>query len=505
MNEMLAALWREETPYVYGWALALAALLYRRMAGGPAAVRHALLFLAFWSLLDLLGAVFALRAQPAIAQGLHQAALLGLGVVLIRLAGLAVFRVLLPALHVQAPRIVEDIAVIGGYLLWGMVRLSYAGVELSSLVATSALITAVVAFAMQDTLGNILGGLALQLDDSLEIGDWVRLDDVTGRVVQIQWRYTAILTRNGERVVVPNAQLMKGKFVVIGQPDAGAAGWRRWIGFNIEYGASPSRVIAEAERSTAQAEIPNVAHAPPPSCVLMAFEPGSVRYALRYWLLDPRDDDATDSAVRVHLLATVQRNGWRIALPDQRVHLVEDSAAHREAVRQRELARRLTALEGIELFAALDEAERRKLAERLLPAPFARGDMVTRQGSTAHWLYIIVSGEAEVVWEAPEGERRLLTRLQPGSIFGEMGLMTGAPRAASVVAASELECYRLDKADFEEVIRERPAIAEGMAQILAQRQRQNEAMRGEYLEAHKKPVVHRAAILERMREFFGLD
>ena len=77
--------------------------------------------------------------------------------------------------------------------------------------ATSAVITAVVAFAMQDTLGNILGGLALQLDNSLEIGDWVRLDDISGRVVEIQWRFTAVLTRNGEKVVIPNGQLMKSK------------------------------------------------------------------------------------------------------------------------------------------------------------------------------------------------------------------------------------------------------------------------------------------------------
>ena len=61
------------------------------------------------------------------------------------------------------------------------------------------MITAVLAFAMQDTLGNILGGLALQLDNSLEIGDWVKLDELSGRVVEIQWRYTAILTRNGRR------------------------------------------------------------------------------------------------------------------------------------------------------------------------------------------------------------------------------------------------------------------------------------------------------------------
>ncbi|MFO1285779.1 MAG: cyclic nucleotide-binding domain-containing protein [Rubrivivax sp.] len=75
---------------------------------------------------------------------------------------------------------------------------------------------------------------------------------------------------------------------------------------------------------------------------------------------------------------------------------------------------------------------------------------MTRQGAAAHWLYLIASGEAEVYWEAPDGERRLLTRLSAGNVFGEMGLMTGAPRSATVVAAGDVECYRLDKAGFED-------------------------------------------------------
>ena len=119
--------------------------------------------------------------------------------------------------------------------------------------------------------------------------------------------------------------------------------------------------------------------------------------------------------MRCHLLATLQRNGWRIAIPDQSVHLVQEDEAHREAVWKRELARRLKALAGIELFASLDEAERRKLAERLVYAPFASGDVVTRQGPTAHWLYILASSEVEVWWQAPGGERRLMSRLPPGS------------------------------------------------------------------------------------------
>ena len=146
------------------------------------------------------------------------------------------------------------------------------------------------------------------------------------------------------------------------------------------------------------------------------------------------------------------------------------------------------------------------MAERLVHAPFALGDVMTRQGAQAHWLYIIASGEAEVFWEAPGGERRLLTRLPAGSVFGEMGLMTGAPRSATVVAASDVACYRLDKAGFEDIIHQRHEIAESMARILAQRLQQNATLRAEFAQAQAdgEHAHHPAAVLQRVREFFGL-
>jgi small-conductance mechanosensitive channel len=498
--------WRDETPYILGAALLLSAILYRALAGGRLMLKHTLLFLAFWLLVDFAAGVFATRGEAAIAAGVHQVALLGFGLVLIRLAGLALFRALLPLVRVSPPRILEDIVVIIGYVIWAMVRMSYAGVDLSGLVATSAVITAVVAFAMQDTLGNILGGLALQLDNSLEIGDWVRFDDVSGRVVDIQWRYTAILTRNGEKVVVPNSQLMKSKFSVVADADLGVAGWRRWIWFNVEYAVPPGRVIGVVEHAISDADIANVAKTPPPSCVAMEFTPGSARYALRYWLIDPQDDDATDSAVRIHVFTALARAGWRIALPDQMLHLVKQSDAHLQRVHQHELDRRLRALSGIELFVPLSDAERQTLAERLVDAPFSAGDVMTHQGAFAHWLYIVASGEAAIMWQAPDGQKRQIGVIPAGAVFGEMGLMTGAPRSTTVVATADVECYRLDKSGFEDIIRARPELAEAMSHILAERVRQIGEMQAQLRREGSEPNHSggHAAILTRIREFFGL-
>lgn len=495
------------TPWLGDWlpllalAAVLGAVLYRWLPEARASVRRSLVFLAFWLVADGLAALLADRPLPALVRTVHQLGLFSGGVVLIRQTGLMLFRVVLPALRQQPPRILEDITVILAYLVWALVCLSQAGVELTGLVATSAVITAVLAFAMQDTLGNVLGGLALQLDDSLDIGDWVRLGEVSGQVVQIHWRFTALLTRDGDKVVIPNAQLMKDKFSVIGQD-----GWRRWLRFQIDAGVNPSAVIAAAEAAVTDAEIDNVHRTRPPSCVALAFDGGAVHYALRYWLVDPRSDDATDSAVRMHLLAALQRHGWPLALDEHALQLHQDDAARQTLAAQQELARRIEALAGIELFASLDEAERRRIAERLVPAPFARGDVMTRQGAAAHWLYILVSGEAEVYWETPTGERRLLSRLPAGNVFGEMGLLTGAPRSATVVARTDVACYRLDKAGFEDVIHGRHALADSMAHILAQRLQHNDELRASF-ERQQGDASHasrHAAIVQRIRDFFGL-
>jgi small-conductance mechanosensitive channel/CRP-like cAMP-binding protein len=498
--------WREESPYVVSVALALAALLWQLRPADRRSVGYTLGFFLFCLAGQFGAGLLDARGLSAGAAATHELFVVGSGVALIRLAGLLLFRLLLPAVRLQPPRIAEDIVVILAYAGFVLVRMRLAGVDLSGIVATSAVITAVLAFSMQDTLGNILGGLALQLDSSIELGDWVKVDDIVGRVADIRWRHTALETRNGETIVVPNSLLMKSKFTVIWSPEQATKPWRRWIWFNVDYAVQPARVLQTVEQAIANADIVNVALAPPPSCVLMEFGPSYGRYALRYWLTDPRADDPTDSAVRAHVLAALQRSGIRIAEPEYSVHMIKENEAHREAVRERELARRLKALRGVEIFASFSEAERKALAERLVYAPFARGDVITRQGATAHWLYILVSGEAEV-WFEQEGERRQLTTLPAGSIFGEMGMLTGEPRRATVLAQSDVECYRLDKDGFEEVIRLRPGIAEEMAAILTERNMQIENLQATLDgEAHSRERQRQqASLLGKMRAFFRLN
>ncbi len=500
-----AYFWHEEALLVFLSALGMSFFLYTYLKDDRNRVFNTLiLFLICQAFALLSGLVYAL--QFSFAAVVREAAFIGMGIALIRLWGQLLFRILLPIARLKPPSIAEDIFVIIAYLAWGLVRLRYAGMDLGSLVATSAMITAVVAFAMQDTLGNVLGGLALQLDNSVDIGDWIKVDDVTGRVVDIRWRSTLVETRNWETVVFPNSQLMKNKFTVLGRRIGEPVQLRRWIWFDVELETTPRKVIDAVEKTIVQAEIINVAKLPQPSCVLMEIDKGVARYALRYWLTDLVADDATDAMVRWHVYTALERAGIYLTVEKQNIHYVKENEKYQGVVHQHEAHQRVKTLKQVELFENISEAELLVLAERLKYAQFSQGNLISQQGAIAHWLYIIISGEAEVFLETPSGERRSVNVLNEGDFFGEMGMMTGAARSASVIAKTDVECYRLDKEAFAGIMQARPNLAEEITHILVERRAQmnqvlhhldNQTRQQEKTSQHNELLVS-------VKRFFGL-
>lgn len=455
---------------------------------------------------QIFGAVLQALDYSRFAVMIHELFVIGSGMALCRLVAIFVFRIILPRFGIVVVRIAEDIILLVVYAAFLLGRLHIVGLDLSSLLTTSAVITAALAFSMQDTLGNILSGVALQLDNSLRTGDWVKIDDVTGRVAQIRWRQTTIRTRNGDVVVVPNSQLMRGRFTVFGRADIPNWPWRRWIWFNITYDSPPTLVIQKVEKAIRSADIPNVARDPAPTCVLMEFGQGFGRYALRYWMLDPQPDDPTDSAVRVHILVALQRARMELAVPEHSVHITKENDAYRESLRRREIDRRIADLQKLELFSSLQEEELRTICEHMVYAPFVCGDVIFHQGEASHWLYLLAVGEAEEWMEFPDHSRQLFRTVQAGGTFGERGVLTGEDRRATIIAKTDVVCYRLDQATVEEVIRSRPEIAEAIAEILTRREAEMDSFRHQFMGAAEddQGSQPKAGILAKIREFVGL-
>jgi small-conductance mechanosensitive channel/CRP-like cAMP-binding protein len=439
--------------------------------------------------------------------GLHKAgevldelAQLIAGMLVIHIAGLVVFRRVFPVLNLFPPRILEDLLMVLVYIAWMMVRLRYAGLDLSSLITTSAVMTAIIAFSMQETLSNILGGLALQIDKSINIGDWIKVEDVSGRVVQVTWRHTSVRTRNGEIVILPNSILMKSKFTIVGSADVRQ--WRRWINFSTSDSVAPQRIINCINESLLDANIPNVSTSPLPQCLIMDYKNGMANYSLRYWLTDANLDDPTDSEMRLHIYATLQRNGYRLVHPVWDISLTQNDSEHELQIRAEEIALRELNLRKVDMFKDLSTEEIHHLANTLIYAPFAKGSVITHQGAVAHWLYVLINGEVDIWFANPDQERRYLASLSACAVFGERGLMTGEPRRATVTAKTDVECYRIEKAAFEHILQSRPSLAEAFANILVSRTQQHI----EVDDKVKPTQEHQTSqLLANIRRFFYLD
>jgi small-conductance mechanosensitive channel/CRP-like cAMP-binding protein len=417
-----------------------------------------------------------------------------------RIAIIFVFQTVLARRNI--PKILDDVVMalaLVGYVIY---RLETGGVNLAGMITGTALLGAL-ALSGQQTLLNLWGGLTLQMEKTCRIGDWVRIDTVVGQVVTIRWRYMAIATISNETIVIPNAQVMNNRVTVLARRGEESYAWLRYLPFQLAFAHTPSKVIERLEHALAEAEIANVVRDPPPQIACTNYNENGVEYTVRYGLVDPAEYWRTDSAIRAHLFAAIAREGFTIPYP-QRV--VEMRADARPEQAQADRAARLRALRSSDLFGPLTDEERDALAAELTPLLFADGDVIFHSGEKAESLYLVAEGAVRVVNENKD-RRYELARLVAPAYFGEMGLLLGQPRAATVVADGEALCYRLDKRGFDAIIQARPELADALARMLVQRQAANDAtVRALDADARARHAVSRASeFVRKIQQFFGLD
>jgi CRP-like cAMP-binding protein len=308
-------------------------------------------------------------------------------------------------------------------------------------------------------------------------------------------------------IVIPNAELMKSKVTLLGRRGDERVPWRRPIEFGVGYEWTPGQVLAVVSAALERLEIPLVAPRPMAHCVCAEFDSSAIKYVVYYWLTDLKAYLETDSRVRVHVYAALGRAGMEIPISrsDLYLHSARTMAATMGANEQRS---RVALLRSLELFAPLTEDETFALATQLTPTPFAPSDIATRQGEPSDSLYILARGEVAIFRDGEHAKqgRKLLAKLRAPAFFGEMGLLTGQARTATIIAESETLCYRLDKRGFEAIIQARPQLADAMSRTVAERQAANDATLASLsAEARAQATGTRASeLVRRIRQFFGL-
>jgi small-conductance mechanosensitive channel/CRP-like cAMP-binding protein len=428
----------------------------------------------------------------------------------INLVAVAVFDLGLPRIKIEVAALASDLIVGVAYVAATLLLLIDEGFNPSSVLGASAVASGVFALSLQSTLGNILGGIAIQIDGSIHVGDWVQLENGRqGKVKDIRWRHTSIETRDWDTIIVPNSGLLAQSFIILGRRTGQPLQHRMWVYFNVDFRYAPAHVVEIVTEALQAAPIKNVSSDPKPNVVCLDFAKDTRDsfgyYAVRYWLTDLAVDDPTSSAVRARVYAALRRAGIPLARPASTTFFAPNEDDDDKARQARLSQKRLAAIEAIEIFRALTQEEKHFLSHHLIYAPFTAGETMTKQGAVAHWLYILTSGKADVRAHT-EGKDARVNIIEAPGFFGEMGLMTGAPRTADVIALTDVECYRLEKDAFKKIITDRPEVVKEMSNMLAKRRVDLTAVQEGLDEDAKKArqASEQAAIFGRIRTFFGL-
>lgn len=405
----------------------------------------------------------------SLAGAISFTALLSLLLALGRILGLLVLEVLFRRkLKRSVPAILRDVGQGVLYLFLLLLALRALGIDPGSILTTGAVVTAVIGLSLQETLGNLVAGLAIQMQRPFDVGDWVAFDDDAkhvGRVVEINWRATKVLTLDDVEVIVPNGLIAKAAITNFTKPLRPS---RRSVYVSVAYEVPPRRVHQVILAAIGDA--PGVLAEPAPSIVTKDFADSGIEYWIRFWTDQFERRDVVDGAVRDRVYYALHRAGFTIPFPQRTVHLHQTSDESRERANEGRIAERERAIAGVDILAALEPGVRRRLATLATSRLFSPGETIVRQDEDADELFIIERGTVAVLLERGRKGSSEVTRLGRGQFFGEMALVTGEKRQATVRAVTECELMVLGHAAFHEVLSGSPDLVRELSFLLAARQ-----------------------------------
>ncbi len=387
------------------------------------------------------------------------------------------------------PTLVRRMAAFSVYLLafFGIVAFAFK-YKLTGLLATSGLLAMIIGLAVQMNISNIFCGIALSLERPFRIGDWIRINDMKGKVVNMTWRSTRIQTSFENVISIPNSAASETIVENYYFPEN-----LYWEGFTVHI--DPIHPPARVEKLLHDAVLSTTDVLEP--WVLFA---GVNEWSAIYWVYF----SAEEYGSRWEYRRDVWKNVWvhlnnagiDFAIKDRKRHQFRQKDATREEP--------LAILEEIDLFQAFPDAAKLALSRQVGRLQFSPGEIVIREGDEGDSLFIIVEGVVGVWTESETGEQIEIIRRGAGDVIGEMALLTGEARTATVKAATDSILYEITKSDIAPLLKSQPKIVERLSTILAERKIETQAARDENraLDEMKKSI--RNKFLYGIQRFFGL-
>ena len=370
------------------------------------------------------------------------------------------------------------------------------GYSIQGVIFGSTVVVGIVGFAMQDLLGNIIAGIALEIGKPFKTGDWLKIDHQHAEVIEVNWRSTRLRTNDDIYLDIPNKAIVGSTITNLTYPTRQHA-IRLTVGFDY---ATPPNFIKDV-MARAAAEVPGVLAVPAPKVFLRDFADSAVTYEIKFWLEDESIFNDIVDGIRTNVWYTAQRHGIRIPFPIRTVQIQRSSTAgHDTLATARACVRKQPFLQ------LLDEAQLEKLLAHAKFQRFGRREKVIIQGAAGESMFILLNGEAHVYVQA-SGADTLVATLRTGDYCGEMSLLTGAPRSATVVAATDCEMLEIGKEVFAEILQENETLVQRLSELLAQRRMETEgivASSSESAQLATKQKEYTEGFLKKLYSFFEL-
>ncbi len=451
----------------------------------------------------LLGIYFSLHSEPGplrrlknyqilIDQDLLFLALIPLIFALVRLIDVLLFDLLMSQRkHVLAPQLLREIlAIVLYFVLFGGAISRTFNVDVKSWLLTGGAVALIVGLALQETLGNLFSGIALHLEDSFEIGDVIRSGDFTGVVEGTRWRGTRIRTFNNNFVIIPNSVLARERLEVF--PRSNPNG--RVLSVGIDYHVPPSTAIEVLTH--AASHVDGVSREMPCFARVAGFADSAVTYEVKYFTRDYALRDRIDAEIRRAIWYAMRRNGITLPFPIRAVQRYTPPAGADHQLSQHDLIARLR---NVDILSPVSDAGLEIIAGAARFHVYSKGESILRRGAAGESLFVMHEGTVSVrVADDTVAGRHEVAQLGPGTVFGEMALLTGEARTADVVALSEVIAIEIGKDALDPVLHDHPELAEAMtAKVMAHRE-MLDAMRDGSREEVEKTII------SKIKSYFGL-
>ena len=368
----------------------------------------------------------------------------------------------------------------------------YPGINLGSIFAGSAIFGIVVGLALQDTLGNLFAGIALQADQPFQVGDVVSISNRgTGVVESVSWRGVKIRTFQNKLLIISNSVLGKELIEVASKGRLNA----RVVAFSTVYSSSPAKTAQVARDAIRLAE--NLSPKMRPNVRIKNLGDSGIEWEVKYWLENYAKYNDTDALVRQRLWYAFQREKIEFSYPTRTIQI---EAKPEEKPIEEHVNSVTERLNSVSIFAPLSDEETERLAHSSTIRVYAPGEAIVRMGQEGRSMFIIMRGSVEV--QVPQGgTTKVLNTLRENDFFGEMSLLTGEPRTATVVAIEETEVLQIRKVAIKPIFEANPELVRSISEMVEERR---EVLRSFAKDESEEEEFREKGVLRSIRRFFGL-